>query len=113
MRLLRETRFGDEAAIIPYGAITILADELGTPKVDSVGEREERPAISISHSPGIATAFRATQRGVQPGIDVERIKRVTEPLLAISLRASNKRKHSRLLTMTPSGLRFGRSRRPL
>jgi 4'-phosphopantetheinyl transferase len=72
-RLIRETRFAAERAIVPYAAISILADELGAPEVYIVGEQSTGPRISIAHSAGVAAAFRAPETGVRPGIDVEEV----------------------------------------
>jgi phosphopantetheine--protein transferase-like protein len=73
-RLLREVKFGNEEAIVPYGAITILADELGAPSVRIVGEPEAFQQISISHSAGVAAAFFSSDQSVRPGIDVEKVE---------------------------------------
>ena len=73
-RLIREDRFATEGAIIPYGAITILPDSLGKPRVSVVGEGSEPLLISISHSAGVAAAFQSLQKEWVPGIDVELIE---------------------------------------
>lgn len=73
-RLLRQRRYAQEGAIIPYGAITILADSLGAPGVSIVGENEPPPRLSISHSAGWAAALASSETAVAPGIDVERVE---------------------------------------
>jgi phosphopantetheine--protein transferase-like protein len=73
-RLIREERFAREGAIVPYGAITILPDDLGAPRVQVAGEAPEPLLISISHSAGVAMAFQSLEKRQRPGIDVEQIE---------------------------------------
>lgn len=73
-RLIRESRFGKEGAIIPYGAISIIPDHLGAPTVVVVGEGVSHSRISISHSGDTAAALLTDEKGVLPGIDVEIIE---------------------------------------
>ncbi len=73
-RLIREERFAREGAIVPYGAITILPDDLGAPQVRVAGEASEPLRVSISHSAGVAMAFQSLEKNQRPGIDVEQIE---------------------------------------
>ncbi len=72
-RLIRETRFREEGAIVTFPAISILADELGAPEVHVIGEPLPHPHISISHGAGVAVAFLSSESQQRPGIDVERV----------------------------------------
>ncbi len=73
-RLIRESHFAREGAIVPYSAINIVPDELGAPQVTIVGETNITQRISISHSAGCAAAMLSVEPGVRPGIDVEIIE---------------------------------------
>ena len=73
-RLIRESRFGKEGAIIPYGAISILPDHLGAPTIVIVGEGMSASRVSISHSGSMAAAMFCSESHVLPGIDVEVIE---------------------------------------
>ncbi len=98
-RLIREERFAREGAIVPYGAITILPDDLGAPRVQVAGEASEPLLVSITHSAGVAMAFQSLKKHQRPGIDVEQIEPrdasferdyFSEAELAQVRRASNK-----------------------
>ncbi|MBI3178322.1 MAG: polyketide synthase dehydratase domain-containing protein, partial [Deltaproteobacteria bacterium] len=73
-RLIRQARYAGEGAIVPYSAITILADVLGAPEVQIVGE-PAGPLVSIAHGAGVAAAYLSGGPGLRPGIDVEKIER--------------------------------------
>lgn len=81
-RLLRERRFATEDAVIPYGAISILADPMGAPEIAIVGESLPGPRMSIAHGGGLAVAMIATQANERPGIDVEVVEKREEGFAA-------------------------------
>ncbi|MBC7792312.1 MAG: SDR family NAD(P)-dependent oxidoreductase, partial [Clostridia bacterium] len=73
-RLIRESYFAKDGAIVPYSAITIVPDELGAPQVSIAFDKNVTHRISISHSAGCAAAMLSVEPGVRPGIDVESIE---------------------------------------
>ncbi len=73
-RLIRESCFGREAAIVPYNAIALHRDAMGAPLVEIIGEKGPPPNISMSHSAGIAAAFLSPRSDVRCGIDVESVQ---------------------------------------
>ncbi|HSI04689.1 MAG TPA: SDR family NAD(P)-dependent oxidoreductase, partial [Myxococcota bacterium] len=73
-RLIRESHFAHDGAIVPYSAINIVPDELGAPQVSIAGEKAGTQRISISHSAGCAAAMLSVEPGVRPGIDVESVE---------------------------------------
>ncbi len=73
-RLIRESHFAHDGAIVPYSAINIVPDELGAPQVSIAGEKAGSQRISISHSAGCAAAMLSVEPGVRPGIDVESVE---------------------------------------
>ncbi len=80
-RLVRQARFASEGAIVPFSAITILADVLGAPELQIVGE-PAGPLVSITHGAGVAAAYLAAGPGMRPGIDVEKVERRDASFLA-------------------------------
>ena len=73
-RLLRESFFGAEAAIVPYHAISIGNDPLGAPVVTVMGNSAPPPRLSLSHSAGQAVAYLAPGPEWRPGVDIEAIE---------------------------------------
>ena len=74
-RLIRETFFAGQRAIVPYAAIGILADDMGAPQVYIAGEPGPWPRVSITHGAGVSAAYRSPRPELRPGIDVEMVER--------------------------------------